>query len=244
MYPRKKDEKKGKDKVRGCKRYGLKERGKIMKKLLAMSMAAMMMMGMATTGIHAAEAEGTKDVSTDGETSTPSGEVYGRISKDALKQMKFTVPIRIDFAVVKGDTDNNHSVSIGDYKIVVPNDSETNVKLTNVKIERANSTKWDLKTKEDVAKSANIHDIALQFGGTRTTVGDKVTVAAGTQELAYGDNAIADFIVDKNTNKSLNITGESPKVEITESEEAKLAFNVVYTITQTTESAPAPAPVQ
>lgn len=211
-----------------------------MKKLLAMSMAAMMMMGMATTGIHAAEAEGTKDVSTDGETSTPSGEVYGRISEEALKQMKFTVPIRIDFAVVKGDADNNHDVAIGDYKIIVPNDSETNVKLTNVKIERANSTKWDLKKMTELTASTDIHDIALQFGGTRTTVGDKVTVTPGSLELAYGNNAITDFIVDKNTNKSLNITGKSPKVEITESEEAKLAFNVVYTITQTTESAPAP----
>lgn len=209
-----------------------------MKKLLAMSMAAMMMMGMATTGIHAAEAEGTKDVSTDGETSTPSGEVYGRISEEALKQMKFTVPIRIDFAVVKGDADNNHDVAIGDYKIVVPNDSETNVKLTNVKIERANSTKWDLKKKTDLGSSKDIHDIALQFGGIRSE--DGKTVTPGSLELAYGDNAIADFIVDKNTNKSLNITGESPKVAIIESEEAKLAFNVVYTITQTTESAPAP----
>lgn len=209
-----------------------------MKKLLAMSMAAMMMMGMATTGIHAAEAEGTKDVSTDGETSNPTGEVYGRISEEALKQMKFTVPIRIDFAVVKGGTDDipAHDVSIGDYKIIVPNDSQTSVQLTNVKIERANSTKWDLKTKEDVAKSTEIHDIALQFGGTRKTEGDKVTVTPGTLELAYGDNKINDFTVEKNTNKSLNITGEAAPVKITESEEAKLAFNVTYTIAQVKET--------
>ena len=201
-----------------------------MKKLLAMSMAAMMMMGMATTGIRAA---GTEDVDTNQPTSNPEGEVYGSISKDALKQMKFTVPIRIDFAVVKGGTDTPaNTVAIGDYKIVVPNDSGSDVKLTNVNVKRANGSEWDLKSSSEISSSKNLHDIALKINGTKAEGSKEIT---GGTDLNYYDN-IMDVEIKKNTSKSLNITGTHAPVEITKSEEAKLAFNIIYTIEQVKET--------
>ncbi|MCR0350748.1 hypothetical protein MKA46_21465, partial [[Clostridium] innocuum] len=91
-----------------------------MKKLLAMSMAAMMMAMI--TPVAAAEQNETKDVETTDGTSEQSGEIWATLSGKDLKQLKVTMPIRIDFAVVKGTPDN--SFIVGDYKIKVASDSQ------------------------------------------------------------------------------------------------------------------------
>ena len=63
-----------------------------MKRLLAMSMAVMMMLGV-TSVVSAAEDGDTKTTGTTDTESNQSGEVWATLSGEPLKQMKVTVPI-------------------------------------------------------------------------------------------------------------------------------------------------------
>ncbi|MCB6603579.1 hypothetical protein LI129_22520, partial [Erysipelatoclostridium ramosum] len=67
-----------------------------MKKLVALSMAAMMMAMI--TPIAAAEKDETKDVDTTDGTSDQNGEIWATLSSKSLSQLKVTMPIRIDFS--------------------------------------------------------------------------------------------------------------------------------------------------
>ena len=98
-----------------------------MKKLVALSMAAMMMAMI--TPIAAAEKNETKDVDTTDGTSDQNGEIWATLSSKKLAQLKATMPIRIDFAVVKGEKDGAvaNDFMVGDYKIKVASDSEIGV---------------------------------------------------------------------------------------------------------------------
>lgn len=192
-----------------------------MKKLLAMSMAAMMMAMI--TPVAAAEQNETKDVETTDGTSEQNGEIWATLSGKKLKQLKVTMPIRIDFAVVKDTPDNDFVV--GDYKIKVASDSEVGVELTKINVQNADKGKWTLtdaagldETKDKTTDEA-MKTVALQIAGV---------------DLAYGPNTVTGFEVLKENEKSLGVDGTATKAEIKESVEAKAehAFNVVYTIKQ------------
>ena len=190
-----------------------------MKKLLAMSMAAMMMAMI--TPVAAAEQNETKDVETTDGTSEQSGEIWATLSGKDLKQLKVTMPIRIDFAVVKGTPDN--SFIVGDYKIKVASDSEVGVELAKINVQNADKGNWTLT---DAAGIEATKTVAIQIAGT---------------DLEYGDNAVTGFEVLKANEKSLGVDGTATKAEIDESVEAKAehAFNVVYTIKQKEVTTPA-----
>lgn len=199
-----------------------------MKKLLAMSMAAMMMAMI--TPVAAAEQNETKDVETTDGTSEQSGEIWATLSGKDLKQLKVTMPIRIDFAVVKGTPDN--SFIVGDYKIKVASDSEVGVELAKINVQNADKGNWTLTdaagldaTKDKKTDEA-MKTVAIQIAGT---------------DLEYGDNAVTGFEVLKANEKSLGVDGTATKAEIDESYEAKAehAFNVVYTIKQKEVTTPA-----
>ena len=117
-----------------------------MKKLLAMSMAAMMMAMI--TPVAAAEQNETKDVETTDGTSEQSGEIWATLSGKDLKQLKVTMPIRIDFAVVKGTPEN--SFIVGDYKIKVASDSQVGVELTKINVQNADKGNWTLTNAEGI----------------------------------------------------------------------------------------------
>lgn len=194
-----------------------------MKKLTALAMAAMM--AAMITPITAAEKNETKDVDTTDVEGTQDGEVWGTLSGKKLAQLKVTMPIRLDFAVVKGEGSNPNDFVKGDYKIKVASDSQTGVELTNVLIENASQGKWTLTDAAGITATSG-----------KTTVADMKTVSLSIhgKELSYGDNAITGFTVAKANDKSLGFTGTPTKATIDESIEAKaeLAFNVVYTIRQ------------
>lgn len=209
-----------------------------MKKLLALSMAAMMMAMVAP--VKAAEADtGKKDVETTDETSEQNGEIWATISQDPLSQLKVTMPIRIDFSVTPGTPETDGGTAdpknvfvVGDYKIKVSADSDIGVELTGIKVTNAENGNWTL------TNAAGIETTETAITESSTTAEKQAvmkTVAlniAGT-DLKYGDNTISNFIVGKATDKSLAVSGTATKATI-ESMEAKAekAFNVVYTIKQ------------
>ena len=199
-----------------------------MKKLLAMSMAAMMMAMI--TPVAAAEQNETKDVETTDGTSEQSGEIWATLSGKDLKQLKVTMPIRIDFAVVKGTPDN--SFIVGDYKIKVASDSQVGVELTKINVQNADKGNWTL------TNAAGLDDTK----GKKTDEAMKtVAIQIAGVDLEYGPNTVTGFEVLKENEKSLGVDGTATKAEIDESVEAKAehAFNVVYTIKQKEVTTPA-----
>lgn len=195
-----------------------------MKKLVALSMAAMMMAMISP--INAAEKNETKDIDTTDSTANQSGEVWGTLSGKELAQLKVTMPIRVDFAVVKGATDGSNEFVKGDYKIKVASDSQVGVALTKITIQNAAEGKWTLTDKttgidatSGLSTEEAMKTVALNIAGV---------------DLKYGENTVTGFEVAKANEKSLLLDGTPTKAAIDESKEAKaeLAFDVVYTITQ------------
>lgn len=193
-----------------------------MKKLLALSMVAMMALGMTST-INAAE-EGEKDVDTTKTEDTQNGEVWGSISKDKLQQLKVTMPIKIEFIISPGETDAANTLTVGDYKVIVPNDSEVGVEVTNIKATPSLDTVWHLKD-----DASTIEDDVFAYD---------LSIAGA--KIKTGDNAITNFQVSTNSQKSLGISGSGSKTEITEKKDASQALNIVYTIKQYTPAVETP----
>lgn len=204
-----------------------------MKKLLAMSMAVMMMFGV--TSISAAEDGETKTTGTTDTTTSQSGEVWATISGEPLKQMKVTVPIRMDFAVYheEGAADGTNTFAAGNYKIKVDADSEVGVKLTKIQIQNAEGGAWTLtsdgtiKTEtENQTSVAAMKTVALNIAGTAMSYGNGVT--------------INNFTVGIGQEKSLDVKGTPTSAKLTKNADtsaalngtAERAFDVVYTIEQ------------
>lgn len=185
-----------------------------MKKLLALSMAAMMALGMTST-ISAAD-ETTKDVDTKKGEDSQNGEVWGSISKDTLKQLKVTLPIKIEFVISPGEEDGANTMTVGDYKVVVPNDSEVGVEVTDIKATPSLDTVWHLS------------DDATQI--TDDVFAYDLTIA--NAKITAGGNPITNFTVAKNSSKSLEIKGSGSKAKIDNKHDASKALDIVYTIKQ------------
>lgn len=186
-----------------------------MKKLLVLSAVAVM--ALATGPVVHAE-DTTKDVDTSNETSEQSGTVWGSITDKDLNQLKVTVPIKIDFIISKGETDGPNKMTVGKYKIIVPDDSEIGAELTNVNIKQSLDSKWNL-TADASTETTDVHTVSIELAGA---------------QLKYGDNAITNFEIGVNSSKELNINGKGSKVSITssEAEASNKAFDIVYTIKQ------------
>lgn len=220
---------------RGCKRYAVMRKGRVlnMKKLLAMSMAVMMMLGV--TSVSAAEDGDTKTTGTTDTESNQSGEMWATLSGEPLKQMKVTVPIRMDFAVYhnEGDADGTNTFAAGNYKIKVETDSEVGVQLTKIQIQNAEGGAWTLVDSTDIGTATT----------NKTDVASMKTVAlniAGT-EMKYGaGETITDFTVGVGAEKSLNVKGTPTSAKLAGTGDAatalngtaERAFDVVYTIKQ------------
>lgn len=204
-----------------------------MKKLLAMSMAVMMMLGV--TSVSAAEDGDTKTTGTTDTESNQSGEVWATLSGEPLKQMKVTVPIRMDFAVYHDadKTDGVNTFVAGNYKIKVEADSEVGVELTKIQIQNAEGGAWTLTDSSGI-------DAATK---SKTDVASMKTVAlniAGA-DLKYGaGETISNFTVGIGAEKSLNVTGTPTSATLRGTGDAaaalngtaERAFDVVYTIKQ------------
>lgn len=188
-----------------------------MKKLLALSMAAMMALGMTST-ISAAD-ETTKDVDTKKGEDSQSGEVWGSISKDTLKQLKVTLPIKVEFIISPAaGADDPNTLTVGDYKVVVPNDSEVGVQVNSITATPALDTPWNLVA-DATAVENDVHAYNLSIGGVT---------------LKEGKNDLTNFTVEKNSSKLLDIKGSGSKAKINDPESAKKALDIVYTISQYT----------
>ena len=208
-------------------------------------MAAMMMAMI--TPIAAAEKNETKYVDTTDGTSDQNGEIWATLSSKSLSQLKVTMPIRIDFSVTpETDPDKQaetpNSFVVGDYKIKVASDSEIGVELTNITIENADKGLWTLTDATGIAatKTAITEDSTEK---EKENAMKTVSLQIAGKDLAYGENKLVDdtFVVKKGTDKSLGIKGAPTQAPIDAAIEAKaeLAFNVVYTIAQKEEAAPA-----
>ena len=189
-----------------------------MKKLLALSMAAMMALGM-TSAINAAEKD-TTDVDTNKTEDTQEGTVWGSITDQELKQLKVTMPIKIEYVISKGTDGEANTMTVGDYKIVVSKDSETGVKLKNVKMTQALDSEWTLD-ENAATNESELHAVNIEIAGSTMIDGQGIEPATP-------------FTVDVNKSKSLGIKGNGSKVTIDQAEDSKLAFDIVYTIEQYT----------
>lgn len=202
-------------------------------------MAAMMALGM-SSAVYAAEdtpaddstpTTKTKDVETNNTTDTQEGTVWGEITKETLHQLKVTMPIKIDFVIspsANPGTDPN-IMTVGDYKIVVPSDSEVGVKLDSVKLKRALDSDWKL-IEDAKTETTDVHTVDLTIAGSKMKDGKPV----GPSTADFPDG----FIVGVNKSASLGIKGNGSAVKIEQAEKSNLAFDVVYTISQYTETTP------
>lgn len=207
-------------------------------------MAAMMALGM-SSAVYAAEdtpaddstpTTKTKDVETNNTTDTQEGTVWGEITDKTLKQLKVTMPIKIDFVIsptsgTEGDDPN--ILTVGDYKIIVPSNSEVGVKLDSVKLTRALDSDWKLVS-DATTEKVDVHTVDLTIAGSKMENG--VPVGPNTTDFPDG------FVVDVNKSASLGIKGNGSAVKIEKAEASKLAFDVVYTISQYTAPEETPAP--
>lgn len=200
-----------------------------MKKLLALSMAAMMALGM-TSAVYAAD-DGTTQIDTNKTEDTQNGEVWGSISKDELKQLKVTMPIKIEYVISPGGADGVNKMTVGDYKIAVAKDSEVGVKLESVTLTQAMDSKWTL-VPDATTETTDVHTVDISIAGA--TMKDGEPVAPDTTAFPTG------FIVEANKSASLGVKGHGSKANIGQTEASSLAFDVVYTISQVPATTPAP----
>lgn len=201
-------------------------------------MAAMMALGM-SSAVYAADGDTpvddptpttkTKDLETSKGTDTQEGTVWGEITNETLHQLKVTMPIKIDFIISESDDPGNvaNIMTVGDYKIVVAKDSEIGVKLDSVTLTQALNSDWKLVP--DATNETDLHTVDLTIAGSKME--DGKAVAPTVADSADG------FVVGINKSASLGVQGHGSKATITQPEASKLAFNVVYTISQYT---PAP----
>ena len=204
--------------------------GKQLKRLAAIALAAGMMTGAAmpawasepTKPSFAGE---TKSIDSADQTMDQEAVVWATVTDQALKQLKVTLPIRLDFVVFKdasGEGGNpNPQFLCGDYEIRVDGNSEVGVKLDSVKVVVPSGSKWDLVAEGDLTTETDYHKVAMSLAGA---------------ELKKGDNKIADFTVDVGGYKSLDMSGTpAGKANITGGgAAAERAFQVTYTISQYT----------
>lgn len=203
-----------------------------MKKLLAMTMVVMMMLGV--TSVSAAEDGDTKTTGTTDTETNQSGEVWATLSGEPLKQMKVTVPIRMDFAVYHNtdDPDGTNTFAAGNYKIKVEADSEVGVELTKIQIQNAAGGTWTLEEAGKISSTSGKADV--------TSMKTVALNIAGT-EMKYGaGEAITGFQVGIGAEKSLAVKGTATQATLKGTGDAaaalngtaERAFDVVYTIKQ------------
>lgn len=184
------------------------------KKMLAIVMAGVMTIGFGATAMAAdAAIDTTKDQT------TQEGSIWGSVSATPLKQMKATVPIKIDFALMQDSTigNPNKMVVSDQYAIKVPADSQVGVVLKDINVTSVGGA-WKLATQVDAtAETTDVKKINLNVGGVA---------------LKEGTNTIANFKVGINAEKKLGITGQGSKAAITDAVTEEKAFTIVYTIAQ------------
>ena len=203
--------------------------GKQLRRLAAITLAAGMMTG-AAMPVWAAEptkpsfAGETKSIDSADQTMDQEAVVWATVTGEALKQLKVTLPIRLDFVVFKdasGGGSSEPQFLCGDYEIRVDGNSEVGVKLDNVKVVVPSGSKWDLVAEADLTTETDYHKVAMSLADT---------------PLKKGDNKIADFTVDVGGYKSLGMDGKpAAKTNIQGAgAAAERAFQVTYTISQYT----------
>ena len=204
--------------------------GKQLKRLAAIALAAGMMTGAAmpawasepTKPSFAGE---TKSIDSADQTMDQEAVVWATVTDQALKQLKVTLPIRLDFVVFKDASGSGGSTDpqflCGDYEIRVDGNSEVGVKLDSVKVVVPSGSKWDIKAAADLTTETDYHKVAMSLAGV---------------ELKKGDNKITDFTVDVGGYKSLDMSGTpAGKANISGGgAAAERAFQVTYTISQYT----------
>lgn len=206
------------------------------KRLAALVLAAGMTMGGAFTAFASSATPSetsspvfetkTADINTSEKTQTQEGEVWASVTDEPLKQLKVTLPIRLDFVIYRDSTKGGATEFLcGDYSIEVDGNSEVGVKLDNIQIKRVVPTKWNLVSKSDVAslpldEAESIKSVALNIAGT---------------DLALGTNPVADFTVGIGNNEALGMSGTVAQVtKNIKAQSAEKAFIVTYTISQNT----------
>ena len=204
--------------------------GKQLRRLAAITLAAGMMTG-AAMPVWAAEptkpsfAGETKSIDSADQTMDQEAVVWATVTGEALKQLKVTLPIRLDVVVFKdasgGGGSSEPQFLCGDYEIRVDGNSEVGVKLDNVKVVVPSGSKWDLVAEADLTTETDYHKVAMSLADT---------------PLKKGDNKIADFTVDVGGYKSLGMDGKpAAKTNIQGAgAAAERAFQVTYTISQYT----------
>lgn len=219
----------------------------------------------AMTSVHAADPDQSKNVDSNNYESDQDGTIYGTLSGRELKQLKVTVPIKLEFAVVRdsGETTDlaptkANNFVMGDYKLKVASDSEIGVKVANINLEAVPATNWSLATKADVAALA----VAKPADYTSKEENGKLVISGisnadlaeltkkqktislsldKTQDMILGDNVpTKEIFAGIGDQKSLGLEGTAGKVWIDPNLNgtSELAFKVVYTLVQQEKATP------
>jgi len=200
--------------------------GKQLKRLAAIALAAGMMTGTALSSWAAETATPSfagenKTIDSADQTMNQEAAVWATVTDQPLKQLKVTLPIRLDFVVFKDsnvDAPNKSTQFLcGEYEIRVDGNSEVGVKLDKVNVTVPSGSKWDLIESKDVTGATDFHKVSIKLGDT---------------ELKKGDNDINDFTVGVGGYKELGMNGSVPNVKISSTTAAERAFQVTYTISQ------------
>lgn len=204
--------------------------GKQLKRLAAIVLAAGMMTG-AAMPVYAVAPETTspsfvgetKAIDSADKTMDQEAVVWATVTNEALKQLKVTLPIRLDFVIFKNQDpdagDTTTKFLSGDYEIIVGGDSEVGVQLEKITISKPTNGKWDLIASSEVSSNNDFHKVSMKLAG---------------QELIKGENKIENFTVDVGNSKTLSLEGSVNSNAAVSAAAAERAFLVTYTISQYT----------
>lgn len=196
--------------------------------VLAMGMAA----GMTCTAMASSETQPTPvfeteetSIDTANLTQTQDGAIWASVMSEPIKQLKVTLPIRLDFVVYRDSSaaaSDQSQLLCGNYGISVDAASEVGVKLDSVTINAPAAGGWSLDTASNVANESSDYK--------------KVSLSIAGKELTTGPNDLSaqDFKVAVGANKTLGLSGQASKARVT-AKSAERAFNITYTISQVRE---------
>lgn len=213
-----------------------KNQRKQMRRLMAAGLALGMTAGAAFTSWAVSPTEATtpaftvetKAIDSADKEQELDAEVWASVTNTPLKQLKVTLPIRLDFVIYQSESDGSKKLEFlsGDYTIDVDSKSEVGVKLDKIAVSAPSGSKWKLAAASAIATAADEKIVNLSMAG---------------KELSTGVNEIPDFKVGIGQSESLGLQGTAAggvTGDVTATS-AERAFQVTYTISQDTSATPA-----
>ena len=176
-------------------------------------------------------AEETKSIDSAELIQDQSGLVYATVTETPLKQLKVTLPIRLDFVIYKPVTGTTEFLC-GDYTINVDPTSEIGVCLDKVTVSAPPGSTWSLLSNSAIQTSTNVKDVCMNLAGKELKFGSN-EVSPESEKTAGTTDLTKIFYVGVGASKSLGLSGTpAGNLSRVTSKAAEKAFQVTYTISQ------------